>query len=128
MAPTQPLTLEISPRPPELPLELAFAPLHKRAFGSAIGAAAGLVVFALTAFHLVVRPDPAPDIALLANYFTGYTVSWTGAFIGLAWGFFVGFIGGWFVAFCRNLAIAISIFVTRTRAELRATRDFLDHI
>jgi hypothetical protein len=35
---------------------------------------------------------------------------------------------GWFVAFCRNLAIATSIFITRTRAELSQTRDFLDHI
>jgi hypothetical protein len=40
----------------------------------------------------------------------------------------VGFTGGWFVAFCRNLAIAISVFVTRTRAELAETREFLDHI
>jgi hypothetical protein len=55
-------------------------------------------------------------------------VSWTGLFVGMGWGFVVGFVGGWFFAFCRNLALAISIFITRTRAELAQTRDFLDHI
>jgi hypothetical protein len=40
----------------------------------------------------------------------------------------VGFVAGWFTAFCRNLAVAISIFAIRTRVELSETRDFLDHI
>jgi hypothetical protein len=58
----------------------------------------------------------------------GYSLTWKGAFIGLGWGFLVGFVMGWFVAFLRNLVIAASVFITRTREELRATRDFLDHI
>ncbi|MBA2243901.1 MAG: hypothetical protein H0W11_03025, partial [Gemmatimonadetes bacterium] len=64
----------------------------------------------------------------LAEYFYGYTVSWPGALVGGFWGFVVGFVAGWFVAFCRNLVIAATLFITRTRAELAATRDFLDHI
>ena len=48
--------------------------------------------------------------------------------IGLLWGFATGFVMGWFVAFCRNLVVAASIFWIRTRAELSANRDFLDHI
>ena len=111
-------------------LVLAFAPLHKRAFGMAVGAAASVFMFGLTAIHLIRNPPPgsAIDLQLLSNYFYGYAPTWKGAFIGMFWGFVVGFVGGWFVAFCRNLSIAISIFVTRTRAELRETRDFLDHI
>jgi hypothetical protein len=111
-------------------LALAFAPLHKRAFGTAIGIAVGLAVFAITAVHLLRNPAPdeAIKLGLLREFFYGYRVSWGGALIGLAWGFAVGFIAGWFVAFCRNLVIAASIFITRTRAELQATRDFLDHI
>jgi hypothetical protein len=35
---------------------------------------------------------------------------------------------GWFFAFCRNLALAVSAFIVRTRAELREVRGFLDHI
>ena len=111
-------------------LALAFAPLHKSALGMAIGSACGLVVFAVTVMHLLCNPGPgeALNLGLLRQYFYGYTVTWGGAFIGLFWGWLVGFVAGWFVAFCRNLVIAISIFITRTRAELRATRDFLDHI
>jgi hypothetical protein len=94
---------------------LAFAPLHKRAFGMAIGIASGL-------------PDQGVGLALLSQYFKGYSVSWGGAFVGLAWGFVVGFVGGWFVAFCRNLVIAINIFIIRAKSELHQSRDFLDHI
>ncbi|HSJ64400.1 MAG TPA: hypothetical protein VK922_10960 [Gemmatimonadaceae bacterium] len=107
-------------------LALAFAPLHKRAFGIAVGAAAGLLFFLATATELLRGVDIG--LYLLAEYFYGYSVTWIGAFIGLFWGFAVGFVAGWFIAFCRNLALAISIFISRTRGELHATADFLDHI
>jgi hypothetical protein len=107
-------------------MALAFAPIHKRAFGVAIGAAAGLLFFAATVVVLLRGTDVG--LYLLSEYFYGYSVSWTGAVIGLLWGFAVGFVAGWFVAFCRNLALAISIFISRTRSELHATADFLDHI
>ena len=109
-------------------LQLAFAPLHKRAFGVATGTA-GAAFFALLTLVAMYSP-PAQDfpLYLLRNYFAGYGVSWRGVFIGAAWGFGVGFIAGWFAAFCRNLALAISAFLIRTRAELNATREFLDHI
>lgn len=107
---------------------LAFAPVHKRAFGSAIGTVVGTLVFAVTAFHCIVHPQEALNIGLLQQYFYGYAVSWPGAVIGGLWGFFVGFVAGWFLAFCRNLALGIMLFIGRTRGELEATRDFLDHI
>ncbi|MEJ7811569.1 MAG: hypothetical protein WKG32_14245 [Gemmatimonadaceae bacterium] len=109
-------------------LALAFAPLHKRAFGTAIGVAGGGVFFLLTAVELIRRPTAAVPLGLLSEYFYGYSVTWGGAFVGLFWGLVVGFVAGWFVAFCRNIALAISVFISRTRGELDATRDFLDHI
>jgi hypothetical protein len=109
-------------------LALAFAPLHKRNFGIAIGAACGLLVLAVTLVHVLTKPAEAPDLALLGYYFYGYDVSIRGAIVGGFWGFVAGFVGGWFVAFCRNLVIAVSVFLTRARAELQSTRDFLDHI
>src|SRR5574341_1243790 len=117
-------------RTPEIPesLALAFAPLHKRAFGMAIGIAFGLVVFLLTAVALLRPPQPGFSLDLLAQYFAGYTVPWQGALVGTAWGFVAGFVGGWFFAFCRNFVLATWLFIARTRAELSATRDFLDHI
>jgi hypothetical protein len=113
----------ISPR-----LGYAFAPLHKRAFGVAIGAAAGLLVFGATLVYLYRAADVGPGLALLRHYFAGYTVSWPGALVGLLWGFVTGFVAGWFFAFCRNLAVGILIFFVRVRSELTQTRDFLDHI
>lgn len=107
---------------------LLFAPLDKRAFGVAIGVAAGLVIFAVTAIDLSLHSSPWLGLGLLAEYLVGYTVSWVGAFVGLLWGFLIGFCAGWFVAFVRNLVMAVSLFILRTRAELDDTRDFLDHI
>ena len=113
-----------------LPADLAllFAPLHKRAFGMATGLAAALVVFLVTAVHLLRSPRPDFDIELLGQYFAGYSASWAGAAVGAAWAFVAGFVAGWFFAFSRNTLIAAWLFLTRTRAELAATRDFLDHV
>lgn len=107
---------------------LAFAPLHKRAFGIATGAA-GAAAMLLVSILGIVRDSGHPSpIALLAEYFAGYSVSPTGAVVGVLWGFATGFVIGWFIAFARNLVLAASIFWIRTRAELSSTRDFLDHI
>ena len=113
-----------------LPLQaaLAFAPLHKRALGTAVGATLGVVILLVTAYHVVVAPTPAPDLSLLSEYFYGYEVSWIGAVVGAFWAFVAGFVAGWFVAFWRNFIMAAAVFVLRTRAELMQTRDFLDHI
>ena len=105
-----------------------FLPLHKMALGMAFGVAAALVVFVLTAVYVVRNPQPAPDLSLLRNYFTGYSVTWGGAFIGAAWAGFTGFVLGWFLAFARNFALATELVFIRARAELTQTRDFLDHI
>jgi hypothetical protein len=123
--------LHASPSEPDLvpqQLAYAFAPLHKRAFGVAIGTAAGLLVFGATLMYLYRAADVGPGLALLRHYFAGYAVSWPGAFVGLLWGFVTGFVAGWFFAFCRNLAMGILIFFVRVRSELTQTRDFLDHI
>jgi hypothetical protein len=113
---------------PEDSLVLAFAPVHKRALGVAVGLVFGVVIFGMTAFHVILpRPDE-PNLELLAQYFFGYEISWKGAFVGLFWGFITGFVTGWFIAFARNFAIAVRVFMVRTKAELSQTKDFLDHI
>lgn len=124
------MTAAVQPGKDALPpsVALAFAPLHKRAFGMAIGTACGLTIFLFTAVYLLREPEHGVGLALLSQYFKGYSVSWPGALVGFFWGFVVGFVGGWFVAFCRNLVIAASIFIIRARSELSQTRDFLDHI
>ena len=109
-------------------LGLAFAPVHKVALGLALGSVCGAAVFALTVFHVVLQPHPAPQIGLLSQYFQGYEVSWRGAFIGLFWGVVVGFVTGWFVAFVRNFVIAVRVFMLRTTAELAQMKEFFDHL
>lgn len=109
-------------------IELAFAPVHKRAFGTALGVAFGGLLLLATVMNVLVMPDQPYPLNLLGEYFAGYSVSWVGAFVGAAWGTFVGFVAGWFLAFSRNLVITAWIFIVRTRAELAATRDFLDHL
>ena len=108
-------------------LVMAFAPLHKRAFGSAFGIAGGALLLVATVYA-VLRPGHTELLPLLSNHLLGYSVSWTGALAGFAWGWLMGFTLGWFTAFCRNFFIAASLWLVRTRAEMDATRDFLDHI
>ena len=108
-------------------LALAFAPLHKRAFGMALGTVLGVFVFLVTVVAITF-PEGRQSLSLLSNYFGGYTVSWQGAFIGLVWGWFVGFVIGWFTAYTRNFVLAAQIWLARAKQELGATRDFLDHI
>ena len=112
-----------------LPLEaaLAFAPLHKRHFGTAIGLATGLLVAGATVVDIFATPG-YNSLYLLSQFFYGYEVTWGGVVVGGLWAFFVGWIGGWFVAFCRNFVLAAMVFWVRTKANLAASRDFLDHI
>jgi hypothetical protein len=109
-------------------LELAFAPLNKRAFGVALGSAGALLMVYLTVAVLVTDQAKEFPLGLLGQYMYGYDVTWPGVLIGAAYGFLVAFVAGWFFAFCRNAALAITAFTIRTRAELTETRDFLDHI
>lgn len=109
-------------------LTYAFAPIHKRALGVAVGTVFGGFLFVVTAFHVIMRPADGPPLELLAQYFYGYTVTWAGALIALFWGSMSGFVLGWFAALVRNLTVSIAVFVFKTRANLKQTADFLDHI
>lgn len=131
---------ELAELPPEL--RLAFEPLDKRAFGLAVGAWAALAVFGVTLHHLVLdrwllghievlsgAKYSGDSLWLLAQYFRGYDpTSYGGAAIGGLWGLWTGFVMGWFLAFARNLFVAGWLFAIRTREQLAANREFLDHI
>jgi hypothetical protein len=93
-----------------------------------VGTVSGLAVFAITVFHVVLKPKDGLDIGLLSQFLTGYSVSWTGAFVGLLWGVLIGFVAGWFIAFIRNVVIAIRVFTIKGKADLAQSRDFLDRI
>ncbi len=107
---------------------LAFARVHKAAFGIATGAAGAVLIGWLTLSVLILPGARDFPLDLMNEYFFGYEVTWRGILIGMLWGGLVGFVAGWFAAFARNFSLATMAFFIRTRAEMAQTRDFLDHI
>jgi hypothetical protein len=106
----------------------AIAPMHKRAVGLAVGITAATATWLLTMVHVLIRPQNAPPIELLAQVFYGFEVTWRGAVAGAWWAFVAGFVAGWFAAFLRNLVVAIWLTKVRIKAHLLETRGFLDQI
>lgn len=114
---------------------LAFAPLHKRALGTAVGLVFGVALFLVTALPLargdVPGPNPgdAPELLDRVSFLIPlYDFSWTGAVLGSLSAAFAFFCAGWFLAFARNFVLAASIWILRTRAEFRQAQNILDHI
>jgi hypothetical protein len=104
-----------------------FPRAHKQALGAAVGLTMATIIFLVTAFHVILRPQGLP-LELLNQYFYRYEVSWTGALIGAAWGFGTGFVGGWLLAFVHNFTVGAWLLLVRARHDLQHMRDFLDHI
>lgn len=124
---------EISPEPREKAalerlLERAFARMDNVALAAAVGSVFGLFVFLATIF-LIFRSGhiTAPSLHLLSQYYYGYTVTITGAFIGMGYSFLWGFLFGWLFAYLRNMFIGYFIYRVKRKAALLKFRDFLDH-
>lgn len=110
------------------PLIRAFAPLHRSALGVAVGVVLGSLIFAVTLVSMSHGLHTSTSLALLGQYFIGYTVTLPGSLIGLAWGFGVGFVLGWTIALLRNLAVWVFLVGLRSRAEMDQYSDLLDHL
>ncbi len=107
----------------------AFAPLHRVAMGIAWGVTAGGLLAVLTLVLLLRGTDEAHTAGgLLGQFLFGYSVSWPGVFIGLAWGFVVGFVLGYGFALVRNGMVWLWLTLIRSRAEMDQYSDFLDHM
>lgn len=93
-------------------VELVVNPLDPVASGAGTGVSFGLLMFFLTLHTILFADqDAARSLALLGNYFIGYTVSWPGAFLILLEAGLAGFIGGSSVAWLRNMVM--KLLVTR---------------
>jgi hypothetical protein len=111
------------------PLLLAFAPMHRMAMGVAGGVVCGGLLLVMTLALVIKGGYPVgPNLALLGQFFFGYTVTLPGAFVGLLWGFLTGFLLGYGFALVRNLAVWLWLVVIRSRAEMEQYGDFLDHL
>ena len=105
----------------------AFAKLDRTALGVAVGTLCGLGVFLATIFLVIKGGEVVgPNLALLGQFFFGYTVTLTGAFIGLVYGFVVGFILGWLIGFLRNSLVSAYLLTLKTRANLTSSLDSID--
>ena len=105
----------------------AFARIDAVALGCAFGVVAGLFVFAAT-IVLVLKggEEVGPRLALLAQYFPGFTVTPIGSLIGFGYGAIAGFVTGWFLAALRNFSLAVYLHVIRVRAQMSSIYDVLD--
>ncbi len=104
-----------------------FYRMDKLGLAIAVGSVCGLLGFFATVW-LVIRGGPASAyLQLLDQYFFGYTVTLTGALVGLAYSFFWGFLFGWLIAYLRNFFMSYHIYRIKRHAELLTFRDFLDH-
>ena len=119
---------EIKSALPE-PVVLAFARLHKRGLGIALGTATGLGLWLVTLILVVKGGYPVgPTLGLLSQYFPGYAVTFAGAFVGLFWGFVAGCFLGFSFALLHNFLVWAWLLVIRSKAEMEQYGDFLDHM
>src|SRR5258708_34874255 len=105
----------------------SFERLNKPALGPATGVLFGLFLFAATLILVAKGGDRiGPNLGLLGQFFKGYTVTLSGSFVGLFYGFVTGFALGWSVAFLSNLLIWIYLQTIRVKARLAAIEEFID--
>ena len=105
-----------------------FAKLHAVALGISCGILMGSGILAATVILLLKGGNQVGrNLALLAQYFPGYSVTWTGSLIGGAYGLAVGFILGWLLASMRNFVLAAYLHCIKLWSNLSADR-FLDGV
>src|SRR4030095_5210244 len=117
------------PGAPDTLLLQAFSSLDKTALGVAVGALCALTVWGATVL-LIAKGGQlvGPTLALLGQYFVGYTVTPRGSVVGALYGFLTGFLLGWITAAIRNVIIAVYVHVVVLRATLAKTQTFIDDL
>ncbi|MEZ4593135.1 MAG: hypothetical protein R3D55_18630 [Chloroflexota bacterium] len=82
--------------------------LNAAVSGLVTGFIFGSVIFVATNWLLLKGGDPVgPHLALLGQFFWGYTVSFWGSLVGLLYGFATGFVLGYSVAFLYNFFLGL---------------------
>jgi hypothetical protein len=80
-------------------LQRAVARLRASVMAVTFGLAGGATLFVATVWLLIRGGEPVgPHLALLNNFFPGYSVTWLGAPIGFLYGVLVGAAVGWILA------------------------------
>jgi len=114
----------IRPEAPKEWIRRAFARYDPAALAGAIGCVSGLGLFLATAVLLLRGSDPmGPTLSLLGNYFLGYTVTWPGAWLGLAEAGVLGAAFGWVLARLLNLVIGMEQRALESRIDTLGAMD-----
>jgi len=81
--------------------------LSEKILGFVLGILFALIIFIATNW-LVIKGGPVvgPHLALLGQYFKGYSVSFFGSIIGAAYGFVTGYLSGLIIAWIYNAIVA----------------------
>ncbi|MAM27576.1 MAG: hypothetical protein CMC13_00990 [Flavobacteriaceae bacterium] len=92
----------------------AIARLRASVMAVTFGIVGGLVLFLATAWLLIIGPTGdsehvGPTLGLLANFFPGYSVTWSGSVVGLFYGALSGAVAGFVLAFIYNLIVAFRV-------------------
>lgn len=86
----------------------AAARLHRMTLCLTFAVVSGLTVFLVTAILLLKGGESVgPHLALLGQFFPGYTVSWIGSLVGLFWGALLGGILGFIFGSVYNRVVDI---------------------
>jgi protoporphyrinogen oxidase len=110
-------------------IEAAFARLDPVALGAAFGVVAGGSLFLATTLLLLKGGVfVGRNLSLLTNYLYGFSVTWSGALIGLVEAGIGGFLLGYSTARLRNWGLAAYASLLRRRAAAEARRDLLDKV
>ena len=122
-------SLRDRPSAPDALLLQAFTRLDKTALGVAVGVLCAVTVWGATTL-LIAKGGRVvgPTLALLGQYFVGYTVTPRGSAVGALSGFLTGFLLGWIIAAIRNAIITIYVHVVVLRATLAKTQTFMDDL
>jgi len=92
----------------ELILERAVLRLNANILGLVLGIILGLGIFVATNF-LILKGGAVvgPHLALLANFFPGYRVTFLGSIIGFCYGLLSGYVAGFIIASIYNLVVKL---------------------
>lgn len=106
----------------------SLAKLDGLALGISIGTIFGLVTFLATNLLILKGGEQiGQNLALLGQYFIGYTVTFAGSLIGLFYGFVSGFVLGWLTAFLRNFVVSIYLHILKIKSGVSAVNDYIDN-
>lgn len=122
--------LVVEPEPEKLlqALDGAVPKLDPLSLGMSLGVVAGMALLLGTLLVLLRGGEVGQSLALLSQFFPGYTVTAVGALVGLGYGFFTGFSLGWGYAFLRNAATAVYLVSLHRSAQQSVMRQFFEYI